>query len=138
MTVQLAMVGVVVADMRATLAFYRALGLDIPVDADGERFVMHRMESGVTIFFDTVFFATNDPERTASPRGNYNISLEFYFGERDLVDAKYRELVGLGYRGRREPWKSTGPYAAIIEDPDGNPILLTAEDPSALPTPPVA
>lgn len=133
MTVQLAMVGVVVADMRATLAFYRALGLDIPADADDQRFVMHRMASGVTIFFDTVFFPTNDPQRMASPRGSYNVSLEFYLGERDAVDAKYRELVALGYHGRHDPWKSSGPYAAIIEDPDGNAILLTAEDPSALP-----
>jgi catechol 2,3-dioxygenase-like lactoylglutathione lyase family enzyme len=131
MPIQLAMVGLIVSDMKRSLAFYRRLGLDIPVDADEKRFVMHRMPSGVTIFFDTVFFPGEDPERRPAPRGSYNISLEFYAGTRAAVDALYTELTGLGYVGRKPPWKSDGPYAAIVEDPDGNPILITAEDPGA-------
>jgi catechol 2,3-dioxygenase-like lactoylglutathione lyase family enzyme len=131
MPIQLAMVGLVVSDMRRTLAFYRRLGLDIPADADEKRFVMHRMPSGVTIFFDTVFFPGHDPERQPAPSGSYNIALEFYAGTRAAVDGLFTELTGLGYAGRKAPWKSDGPYAAIVEDPDGNPILITAEDPSA-------
>jgi predicted lactoylglutathione lyase len=131
MSIQLAMVGLVVSDMRASLAFYRRLGLDIPDDEDEKRFVMHRMPSGVTIFFDTVFFPTNDPERRAAPRGSYNVSLEFYADTREAVDRLFTDLTALGYVGRKAPWKSTGPYAAIVEDPDGNPILITAEDPGA-------
>jgi predicted lactoylglutathione lyase len=131
MSIQLAMVGLVVSDMHASLAFYRRLGLDIPDDEDEKRFVMHRMPSGVTIFFDTVFFPTNDPERRAAPRGSYNVSLEFYADTREAVDRLFTDLTALGYVGRKAPWKSTGPYAAIVEDPDGNPILITAEDPGA-------
>ena len=131
MPIQLAMVGLVVSDMKRSLDFYRHLGLDIPDDEDTKRFVMHRMKSGVTIFFDTVFFPGNDPERRPSPRGSYNISLEFYAGTREAVDATFDRLIGLGYIGRKAPWKSSGPYAAIVEDPDGNPILITAEDPNA-------
>lgn len=129
MSIQLAMVGLVVADMKASLDFYRRLGLDIPVEEDGKRFVMHRMPSGVTIFFDTVFFPGADPERRAAPPGTYNISLEFYARTRERVDALWTDLTGAGYVGRRAPWKTDGPYAAIVEDPDGNPILITAEDP---------
>jgi catechol 2,3-dioxygenase-like lactoylglutathione lyase family enzyme len=128
MPIQLAMVGLVVGDMKRSLAFYRRLGLDIPLEEDEKRFVMHRMPSGVTIFFDSVFFPAEDPERRPAPRGSYNISLEFYAGTREAVDRLYDELVGLGYAGRRAPWKSSGPYAALVEDPDGNPILITAED----------
>lgn len=128
MPVQLAMVGLVVADMPRSLAFYRRLGLEIPADADAKRFVMHRMPSGVTIFFDTVFFPENDPDRRPAPSGSYNISLEFYLGTREAVDGAWEELTGLGYAGRAAPWKSVGPYAAIVEDPDGNAVLLTAED----------
>jgi len=131
MPIQLAMVGLVVSDMRRTLEFYRRLGLEIPADEDAKRFVMHRMASGVTIFFDTVFFPENDTERRPSPRGSYNISLEFYAGAREAVDDLYDQLTGFGYVGRAAPWKSAGPYAAIVEDPDGNPILITAEDPGA-------
>ena len=130
MSIQLAMVGLVVADMGRTLEFYRRLGLDIPAEEDGKPFVMHRMRSGVTIFFDEVFFPGADPERVPAPRGTYNISLEFYLRTREAVDAKTDELAGLGYTVRKAPWKSQGPYASIVEDPDGNPLLLTAEDPA--------
>jgi len=131
MSIQLAMVGLVVSDMGRSLEFYRRLGLEISPDEDEKRFVMHRMPSGVTIFFDTVFFPANDPERRPAPRGSYNVSLEFYAGTREAVDRLYADLTGSGCVGRKEPWKSTGPYAAIVEDPDGNPILITAEDPGA-------
>ena len=131
MPIQLAMVGLVVADMRRSLEFYRRLGLEIGPEEDEKRFVMHRMASGVTIFFDTVFFPDSDPERRPAPSGSYNVALEFYAGTREAVDRLYADLTARGYTGRREPWKSSGPYAAIVEDPDGNPILITAEDPSA-------
>ena len=125
------MVGLVVADMKRSLDFYRRLGLEVPEEENEKRFVMHRMPSGVTIFFDTVFFPGNDPDREPAPRGSYNISLEFYAGTRDAVNATVKRLIGFGYTVRKAPWKSSGPYAAIIEDPDGNPILITAEDPNA-------
>lgn len=128
MSIQLAMVGLVVSDMRRSLEFYRRLGLDIPAEEDDKRFVMHRMPSGVTLFFDTVFFPDNDPDRRAAPRGSYNVSLEFYARTREAVDRLHAELLGFGYVSRKAPWQTPGPYAAIIEDPDGNPILITAED----------
>ena len=131
MSIELAMVGVVVSDMAKSLEFYRKLGLPIPPEEDSKSFVMHRMPSGVTIFFDAVFFPGSDPERTPSPRGSYNISLEFYAGTRDAVNTLFKDLTSSGYVSRHEPWKTPGPYAAIVEDPDGNAILITAEDPSA-------
>ena len=129
--IQLSMVGVIVSDMPRALEFYRRLGLDIPVEDDAGNFVMHRMGSGVTIFFDTVFFANADRGRQPSPRGSYNVTLEFYLETREAVDAKYAELTGYGYAGRLEPVKAPGPYIAIVEDPEGNVILLTAEDTNA-------
>jgi len=131
MSIQLAMVGLIVSDMKRSLDFYRQLGLDIPAEDDERAFVMHRMPSGVTIFFDTVFFPGSDPERRPSPRGSYNVSLEFYAGTREAVDATFARLTALGHPARKAPWKSAGPYAAIVEDPDGNAILITAEDPNA-------
>jgi catechol 2,3-dioxygenase-like lactoylglutathione lyase family enzyme len=125
------MVGVIVSDMARALEFYRRLGLPIPEDDDGKRFVMHRMPSGVTIFFDEVFFPGADPDRIPSPRGAYNIALEFYLGTREAVDETTTTLEGYGYTVRKPPWKSPGPYASIVEDPDGNAILLTAEDAAA-------
>jgi len=62
------MVGLVVSDMRRSLEFYRRLGLEIPAEEDEKRFVMHGMPSGVTLFFDTVFFPSNDPDAPGAAR----------------------------------------------------------------------
>jgi len=125
MSLELSMVGLVVKSMPTSLEFYRRLGVEIPAEADAERFVMHRMESGVTVFWDTVFAKTYDPARQ-EPVGGYRIMLEFFLENNDAVDAKYEEMVGYGYHGRRSPGQTTGPYAAMVDDPDGNMILITA------------
>lgn len=125
MSVQLSMVGLMVRDMAAALTFYRRLGLAIPEGAEAQRFVQLRMESGVTIFWDTVFADRYDPGRTP-PAGGYQIMLEFFLADNAAVDAKYAEMVGHGYHGRRAPVQTNGPYAAMIDDPDGNVVLLTA------------
>jgi len=125
MSLELSMVGLVVKDMPASLEFYRRLGVDVPAEADGERFVMHRMESGVTVFWDTVFARTYDPGRE-EPSGGYRIMLEFFLADNAAVDAKYEEMVEYGYHGRAAPVQTSGPYAAMVDDPDGNMILITA------------
>ncbi|MDQ3552970.1 MAG: VOC family protein [Chloroflexota bacterium] len=123
--VQLSMVGLMVRDMAASLEFYRRLGLDIPAGSEAKEFVEVRMESGVTIFFDTVFADTYDPHRKR-PSGGYQMMLEFFLEDNDAVVSKYEALTGFGYRGRLEPVQTFGPYAAMVEDPDGNVVLLTA------------
>lgn len=124
MTIQLGMVGLVVEDMPKSLEFYRRLGLDIPEQSDAEQFVMLRMESGVTLFWDMVFANTFDPAREQQSTG-YRVMLEFFLPDEAAVDAKYEELVGHGYHGRRAPFQADGSYAAMVDDPDGNVILLT-------------
>ena len=125
MSLELSMVGLVVESIPVSLEFYRRLGVEIPDDADSEPFVMHRMESGVTLFWDTVFAKRYDPDRE-EPAGGYRIMLEFFLANEGAVDAKYQELVGFGYHGRSGPVQTSGPYAAMVDDPDGNLILLTA------------
>lgn len=127
MMVQLSMVGLMVKNMAASLAFYRQLGLEIPAGEDEKPFVLHRMESGVTLFWDTVFAERYDPNRTV-PTDGYQIMLEFYLGTDAAVDAKYAELMAAGYHGRSAPQQTTGPYAAMVDDPDGNVALLTSDE----------
>ena len=127
MEIQLSMLGIIVADMPAALRFYRLVGLDIPASADEKRFVLHRMGSGVTLFFDTVFARTYDAEHVR-PTAGYGSLLEFYLGGDAAVDAKYTELTDAGYHGRMSPERTFGPYAAMVEDPDGNVVLLTSDD----------
>ncbi len=125
MPLQLSMVGLVVEDMAASLAFYRRLGLEIPEGSEEKPFVQKRMESGVTVFWDTVFADKYDPQREA-PEGGYRVMLEFFLEDEGAVDAKYQEMVGHGYYGRLGPVQTFGPYAAMVDDPDGNVVLLTA------------
>lgn len=125
MSIQLSMLGLMVQDMPRALQFYRRLGLEIPAEADSQRFVMHRMESGVTLFWDTVFADTYDPTRQPYT-GGYQSMLEFFLASNDAVDATFAELVAFGYHGRMAPTQTNGPYAAMVDDPDGNVILITA------------
>jgi catechol 2,3-dioxygenase-like lactoylglutathione lyase family enzyme len=128
MEIQLSMLGVIVHDMPTALKFYRRLGLDIPADEDDKRFVIHRMGTGVSIFFDTVFAAHYDAEYATPAAGGYGSMFEFYLGDDASVDAKYRELTTAGYHGRLAPQQTSGPYAAMVDDPDGNVVLLTSDD----------
>lgn len=83
------------------------------------------MESGVSIFWDTVFADKYDPDREG-PKGGYQVMLEFFLEDSEAVDSKYEELTRYGYRGRLEPVQTFGPYSAMVDDPDGSVILLTA------------
>jgi len=128
MEIQLSMLGVVVSDMATALRFYRLLGLEIPPDEDEKPFVLHRMGSGVTIFFDTVFADRYDPDHVMPAGDGYRTLFEFYLGADAAVDAKYAELTAAGYHGRMAPDRTSGPYAAMVDDPDGNVVLLTSDD----------
>jgi catechol 2,3-dioxygenase-like lactoylglutathione lyase family enzyme len=127
---ELSMVILEVADLDASLAFYRRLGLDIADPEGGRPLVIHRMPSGVSLLLTTGFAGRYDADwRPAS--GGYGQLLEFYVGDDAVVDAKWHDLVDAGYRGRMAPAQTTGPYAAMVDDPDGNVILLTSDEAAA-------
>jgi hypothetical protein len=60
--------------------------------------------------------------------------MEFFVGDDAAVDAEWEKLTSAGYHGRRAPAKTVGPYAAMVDDPDGNVVLISSDaaaDPSA-------
>lgn len=120
MALELYMVGLVAQDLDASLEFYRRLGVAIPEGSEGQQHVEVKMESGLTFFL-------NAPRRVEAT-DRRGIILEFYLSSRAIVDAKYAELIGFGYEGYRAPYveHSVGMYFAMINDPDGNTILLSA------------
>jgi hypothetical protein len=119
------MVGLVARDMAVSPEFYRRLGIEIADGAEEKPFVLKLMESGVSIFWDTVFADKYDPDGTR-PKSGYRVMLEFFLEDERAVDAKYEEMTSYGYRGRREPVQTFGPHAAMVDDPDGNVVLLSA------------
>jgi len=131
MTVRFGVVGVVVADMAHSLAFYRRLGLDLPPDADTQPHVEVALPGGLTLAFDTVdVIRSFDPSWTA-PSGGHRVGLAFACDSVEEVDSTFRDLVGAGYEGHLEPWNAEwGMRYAVIHDPDGNSVELFASLPA--------
>jgi catechol 2,3-dioxygenase-like lactoylglutathione lyase family enzyme len=119
------MVVLLVDDLPRSLAFYRRLGIVFPAGADGRSDVQVSLGDDHQLVISTTF-ARNDPDRQP-PSGGSRIMLEFFVDGDAEVDAKYAELTEAGYHGRREPWRTNfGAYMGLVEDPDGNTVLVTA------------
>ena len=126
MDLQLDLVGIVVRDMRASLEFYRKLGLDIPENAESEPHVEATTPSGLRVAWDTAELIQQIDPAWTEPSGGHRIALAFLCPSPTEVDAKYDELAALGH-GHREPWDAFwGQRYAIVKDPDGNAIDLFA------------
>lgn len=130
MDVQLSMVVLEVRDLEASIGFYRTLGLDVADPLEGRPLVVHRMSSGVSLLLTTRFASVYDPT-WSRPTGGYQQLLEFYLGDDSAVEAKWRELTAAGYSGRMPPTATAGPFAAMVDDPDGNVVLLTSDEAAA-------
>jgi len=120
------LIGMVVADMAASLAFYRRLGIDVPAEADGEPHVEAALPGGLRLAWDTVKTVQSfDPSWT--PATGTRISLAFDCGTPAGVDAVYAELTAAGHPGHLEPWDAFwGQRYAALLDPDGNGVDLFA------------
>ena len=124
---ELYMVVVVVADMGRAVEFYQRLGLDIPPEAVNERAVPVKMGELTFLLTSRRASASWLPEG-AEPASSSGIVLEFYLENRAAVEALYAAMVGYGYEGYRAPFQTSfGPYFALLKDPDGNTILLSAD-----------
>ena len=120
MPLELYMLGLVAQNMDKSLEFYRRLGLAIPEGSEGKPHVEVKMKGDLTFFL-------NSPGR-AEIGDTPSVILEFYLKERTTVDAKYAELMDIGYQSYHAPFVSSiGMYFAMINDPDGNTVLLSAD-----------
>jgi uncharacterized glyoxalase superfamily protein PhnB len=126
-------IGLVAADLPRTLAFYRALGLDIPDAADREPHVEVTLPGGMRILFDPESTIKSfDPDWTPPPAGSPRIALAFECANPAEVDAIYASMVAAGYDGHLEPWDAFwGQRYATLRDPDGNGVDLFAGLPTS-------
>lgn len=124
------MIGLVVSDMAASLAFYRRLGLDIPADADGQPHVEVTLPGGLRIGWDTEETVRSfDPSwtRPTGDGGGERMGLAFLCDSPAEVDALYAVLTGAGYPGHLKPWDAFwGQRYAVVRDPDGCEVSLFA------------
>ena len=121
-------IGITTADMGKAIDFYRQLGLEFPEGAEGEVHAEATLEGGWRVGFDTVEVTRDiEPDWTA-PSGSPRVALAFRCGSPAEVDAKYKELVGIGHSGHHEPWDAIwGHRYATLLDPDGNLVDLYAD-----------
>jgi uncharacterized glyoxalase superfamily protein PhnB len=123
--------GFVATDLPRTLAFYRALGLDIPADADDAPHVEVVIDGGFTLMFDPpATIQSFDPDWTA-PTGGPGTALAFDCGSPSAVDDTFASMVAAGFDGHKEPWDAFwGQRYATLRDPDGNGVDLFAALPA--------
>jgi catechol 2,3-dioxygenase-like lactoylglutathione lyase family enzyme len=119
-----AAIGIVVADMAASVRFYRALGLDVP-DPDGDHLDVE-LPNGFRLMLDAVELIRGiDPDW--APSSGHSIALAFECESPADVDALHTGLVGEGFRSKKEPWDAFwGQRYAQVLDPDGNLVDLFA------------
>lgn len=117
-------IGIIAADLPATLAFYRLVGLDVPETGEGH--VEAELDGGFRIMFDSTevieSYSTYEPAR-----GGRNVGLAFRCDSPADVDATYARVVEAGHEGREAPFDAFwGQRYATVLDPDGNPVDLYA------------
>lgn len=120
---------VVSADLDASLAFYRRLGVEIPdsnvwrtaTGGHHANAVDHVAEPAIHLDIDSTAFAqcwNSGWKGRADLRGR--VVIGFGVPTRDAVDNVFRDMTRAGYRGLQEPHDAFwGARYAVIEDPDG-------------------
>jgi uncharacterized glyoxalase superfamily protein PhnB len=136
----LGQINIVVRDMRASLAFYRLLGLTIEEIPLAEWALHHASgvtSNGVQIEFDSVAFAKQwNPGLDESRLGA--ATLPFFLVAREEVDGVHARVTAAGYRSQKAPEDAFwGARYAIVEDPDGNAVgIMSPVDESKRRPPP--
>jgi catechol 2,3-dioxygenase-like lactoylglutathione lyase family enzyme len=123
-------IGLVATDLPRTLSFYRALGLDIPAEADTAPHVEVALPGGMRLLIDPIeTIHSFDPDWKA-PTGSPRAALAFDCATPAAVDECYAAMVNAGFEGHREPWDAFwGQRYACLRDPDGTGVDLFAAQP---------
>ena len=129
MKLRLAVIEFVVADLAASLTFYRLLGLDLPDPAEvGSLPHVQADVGGIQLAFDTEeMIRSFDPDWTRPQNSSAPSAIALLAASPAEVDEAYQAVVAAGYVGEREPWDAVwGQRYAVVRDPDGNQVDLFA------------
>ncbi|MEU1597213.1 VOC family protein [Streptomyces sp. NPDC005708] len=127
MTPRFDVIGLVVSDLGASLAFYRRLGLVFPEGAESLPHVEAELPGGLRLALDTEETVRSFHPGWQPPSGGGRVSLAFRCDSPAEVDHLYEELVSAGHHGELKPWDAVwGMRYAVVHDPDGNGVDLFA------------
>jgi uncharacterized glyoxalase superfamily protein PhnB len=120
-------IGIIAADMKKTLDFYRILGLEIPEGLEGEDNVDVKISDAITLGFLSEALARHADSKFQTPVGQ-SMNLQFECSSASEVDATFQRLIDHQYEGYAEPWDAFwGQRFARIKDPDGRVVNLFAQ-----------
>ncbi len=120
-------IDIVVADMAASLGFYRALGLPVPDGREDAEQTEIETPGGASIGLISEAMMRGHNPHWVDPAGQ-RVTFACRCDRVSEVDETYIKMIGAGYEGRQEPWDSSwGQRYAMLGDPDGNPVDLFAE-----------
>ena len=127
MQANLDLIGITVKDMPRALAFYRAVGLDIPAELDNEGHAEITLDNGLRLAWDSHEVIRSFDDSWQEPTGHPRIGLAFLCDSPADVDTQYQRIINLGYASHKAPFDAFwGQRYAQIKDPDGNIIDLFA------------
>lgn len=126
MAIQLQTIGIVAKDMKATLDFYRILGLPIPESVEDEPNVDYQAPNGITLGFLSEDVAKAADPNYKDPSGQ-TMNLQFLVDSPAEVDVVYQRLTEAGYASYAQPWDAFwGQRFARVADPDGRVVNIYA------------
>ena len=117
-------IGIVSANLRASIAFYRLLGVDFPEDGEGH--IEATLPNGLRLMLDAEDVVKSFRPDWTRETGN-QLALAFECASPADVDETYEQVTASGFLGEKEPWDAFwGQRYAQLSDPDGVPVDLFA------------
>jgi len=128
-------VSLVVADVDASIGFYRTLGVAIPDDANWESHHVGIPIQGSALDLDSVALTKGYDDKW----NGTGVILIIRVPTREGVDETYKRVVDAGHAAHLEPIDAFwGARYAVVRDPDGNHIgIMSPQDQSLGGPPPV-
>ncbi|MEV4639293.1 VOC family protein [Actinoplanes sp. NPDC049548] len=124
-------IGLAVADMDTSLAFYRRLGLDIPAGSEKAPHAEVTLPGGIRLMWDSHETMRSFHPDFSPAVGDSRVSLAFACADPADVDRTHAALVAAGHESHLEPWDAEwGQRYAVVLDPDGNSVDLFAPLPT--------
>jgi catechol 2,3-dioxygenase-like lactoylglutathione lyase family enzyme len=122
--------GVVCSDLARSVAFYRALGLDLP-DPDESGHVGVDLAGGFRLMLDTEDVMGSFSARDTWSGGAGRVTLAVRCADPQDVDRRHDELAARGGGSLNPPFDAPwGQRYATVLDPDGTRVDLYADRPA--------
>ena len=117
-------IGIVSSNLRASIAFYRLLGVEFPEEGEGH--IEATLPSGLRLMLDAEDVVKSFRPDWTRETGN-QLALAFECASAAEVDETHAKVVDAGFTGKTEPFDAFwGQRYATVVDSDGNSVDVFA------------